>query len=82
MINWIHTNEPLWLFVILIVTGLLEAYVAIILTLEYFYDKEIEEKKTRRVTKRKVKVVVDKEGNARIAEAPKGLDISIEHEGA
>lgn len=83
MIGWIEAHEPLWLFGFLLGGLCVEIYNGTILTIEFFYDKEIEEskKKKRKITKHQVKIVVDKEGNASIAEAPKGVDISIEHEG-
>jgi len=53
-----------------------------ILVLEYIYDKNIEEsKQTRRRKSKRVKIVIDADGNAVIAEAPKGLDVSVEHKG-
>lgn len=53
-----------------------------ILVLEYFYDKEIEESKSKhRKRSKRVKILIDSDGNATIAEAPKGLDISVDHQG-
>ena len=54
-----------------------------ILVVEYVYDKEYNEKKhkKRKATKDKVKIIIDAEGNARIAEAPKDIDVAIEQEG-
>lgn len=54
-----------------------------ILVFEYFYDKQYNETKykKRKSSKHKVKVIIDADGNARIAEAPKDMDVSIEHEG-
>jgi hypothetical protein len=53
-----------------------------ILVIEYYYDKEVEESKShkRRKSKR-VKIVIDDDGQAVIMEQPKGLDVSIEHKG-
>ena len=83
MNNWIVANESLWLFWLIgseLVVGLCTF---VILILEYIYDKEWNETKNKRkkVSKNRVKVVIDAEGNARIAEVPKDLDVSIEHEG-
>jgi hypothetical protein len=83
MNEWIKINESLWLFFLIgseLVVGLCTF---VLLILEYIYDKEWNENRARkrRVTKNKVKVIIDKEGNARIAESPKDVDISIEHEG-
>jgi len=80
---WIHANESLWLFWLIgseLVVGLCTF---VLLVLEYIYDKQWNETRNRRkkISKHRVKVVIDSEGNARIAEAPKGLDVSIEHEG-
>lgn len=54
-----------------------------ILVFEYIYDKQYNEAKykKRKMSKHRVKVVIDSDGNARIAEAPKDIDVSIEHEG-
>ena len=60
------------------------AYECVILTMEYFYDAGLEEEKRNRRVKRtrnKVKVEIDSEGHARITEAPKGVDVSLEHRG-
>ena len=82
MLTWVNSNEPLWLFVILLVEALLGLYTGIILTVEYFYDRRIQETKgKRRINKHKVKVSIDKEGNTRIIEAPKGLEIQFDHTG-
>jgi hypothetical protein len=83
MLNWINTNEPLWLFIILAAELVVGVATLTILIIEYHYDREWNESKSkrRRTNKHKVRVVVDPEGNTRIAEAPKDLDISIEHEG-
>lgn len=83
MNEWLKLNEHVWLFWLIgseLVVGLATLT---ILVLEYWYDKEWNESKSKRrkITKNKVKVVIDKEGNARIAETPKDIDISIEHEG-
>jgi hypothetical protein len=83
MNEWLRLNEHIWLFWLIgseLVVGLATLT---ILVLEYWYDKEWNESKSKRrkITKNKVKVVIDKEGNARIAETPKDIDISIEHEG-
>jgi hypothetical protein len=51
---------------------------------EFFYDKEVIEnkgKKKKKVNRDKVKVEIDAEGNAKIVEAPKDLDVSIDHLG-
>jgi hypothetical protein len=81
--NWISTNEPLWLFIILAAELVVGLATLTILIIEYNYDRAWNESKSkrRRITKNKVKVIIDKEGNARIAETPKDIDISIEHEG-
>lgn len=74
--------EPLWLFLVLVIEAIFGLYSCVILTIEYFYDaKIVEEKKRKTTTKNKVKVVIDSDGNATIEQAPKGLDISIEHKG-
>lgn len=80
---WLTRWESVWLFWILAAELIISSYTAWILTMEYFYDAKLEEEKQkkRKTTKKKVKVVIDKEGNARISEAPKGIDISVEHEG-
>lgn len=54
-----------------------------ILILEYYYDKGYNESryKKKKITKHKVKVVIDSDGNARIAESPNDIDINIVHEG-
>ena len=83
-VNWINHNEPLWLFCILFYEGIIGTTTLIILIEEYFYDKDIHENKGKRkkkVNRDKVKVEIDAEGNARIVEAPKDLDVSIDHLG-
>lgn len=74
---------PLWWSIVFVVEMFLGMATLGILVMEYFYDKEYNEKrkKKRKVSKSRVKVIIDAEGNARIAEAPKDLDVSIEHEG-
>ena len=83
MLNWINANEPLWLFIILAAELVVGLATLTILVLEYWYDKEWNESKSkrRRITKNKVKVIIDQEGNARIAEQPKDVNVSIEQEG-
>lgn len=83
MKEWLISNEPIWLFSLLASELLIGIATFVILILEYFYDAKIEEEKKlkRRVNKKKVKIVIDGEGNARIAEAPAGLDVDISHEG-
>ena len=80
--EWLLRWEPLWLFLVLAAEGLIGLYSGVILTIEYFYDAQVEEKKhKRRNTKNKVEVVVDKNGHASVISAPKGLDINITSEG-
>lgn len=83
MNEWIHANESLWLFWLIGSELIVGLCTFVLLVLEYIYDKQWNETRNRRkkVSKHRVKVVIDSEGNARIAEAPKGLDVSIEHEG-
>lgn len=83
MNEWLAHWEPIWLFSILTIEMLLALYTAVILTLEYFYDAKIEEEKKhrKRITKNKVKVVIDSDGQAHVAEAPKTIDVTIEHLG-
>lgn len=81
--NWLSHWEPMWLFLVLFVEMVVGIATLTILVLEYFYDKQYNETKhqKRKASKHKVKVVIDADGNARIAEAPKDIDVSIEHEG-
>ncbi len=80
MNGWIHANEALWLFWILVTTGILELYVATILTAEYFYDKSKDEKRSKRVKKTKDKVTIEvKDGQASIVEKPDYVDVNIQH---
>lgn len=83
MNEWLKLNEHIWLFWLIGSELIVGLATLTILVLEYWYDKEWNESKSKRrkITKNKVKVVIDKEGNARIAETPKDIDISIEHEG-
>jgi len=80
--EWCLKYEALiifWGFSIEIILGLITATILII---EYFYDKAVEESKApRRKRSKRVKIVIDADGNASIAEAPKNLDISVEHQG-
>lgn len=81
---WLRTYVDVWLFYVLAFEGIFSLGSFIILIVEYFYDKEIEESKRqrkRRHKKNRVKIVIDSDGQAVIEEAPKGLDIAIEHEG-
>jgi hypothetical protein len=82
MLNWINLNEPLWLFILIGSELLVGLATFAILLIEYFYDKDVIEKKKKKVTKNKVKIIIDKDGNATVAESPKGVDISIETKGA
>ena len=83
-VNWINNNEPFWLFCILFYEGIVGTLTLTILVEEFFYDKEVIEnkgKKKKKVNRDKVKVEIDADGNARIVEAPKDLDVSIDHLG-
>jgi len=73
---------PLYWSIIFIIEMLLGIATLSILVIEYYYDKEVEESKShkRRKSKR-VKIVIDDDGQAVIMEQPKGLDVSIEHKG-
>lgn len=82
MLNWINNNEPLWLFIILAAELIVGLATLTILIIEYYYDRDIEEsKKQKRKKSKRVKIVIDSDGNATIAEAPKELDVSIDHTG-
>lgn len=74
---------PLYWSIIFVVEMFLGMATLGILVVEYIYDKSYNETKyrKRKITKHKVKVVIDSDGNARIEEAPKDVDIQIEHEG-
>jgi hypothetical protein len=74
---------PLGWSIIFLIEMLLGILTLGILVVEYKYDKAYNEtrKRKRRVSKSKVKVIIDADGNARISEAPKDVDVSIEHEG-
>lgn len=68
-----------WGFTIEIILSIVLIAIAL---LEFFYDKNIEESKQhRRKKSKRVKISIDSDGNASILEAPKGLDISVDHEG-
>jgi hypothetical protein len=82
MLNWINLNESLWLFILIGSELLVGLATFAILLIEYFYDKDVIEKKKKKVTKNKVKIIIDKDGNATVTESPKGVDISIETKGA
>lgn len=81
--SWLEHWYPLYWSIIFVIEMLLGMATLGILVVEYIYDKEYNEKKykKRKVNRDRVKVVIDAEGNARIAEAPKDLDVAIEHEG-
>lgn len=83
MNEWLKINEHLWLFWQLNIEIVLGLITSIYVIREFYYDLAFNESKSkrRRANKHKVRVVVDSKGNTRIAEAPKDLDISIEHEG-
>jgi hypothetical protein len=81
MLNWINLNEPLWLFILIGSELLVGLATFAILLIEYFYDKDVIEKKKKKTTKNKVKIVLGKDGQYQITEAPKGIDISIEQKG-
>lgn len=57
-----------------------ELYVCYILTHEFFYDKQVYEQKRRKVkrTKNTVKVSLE-DGQIKILEKPKDVDVTIEH---
>jgi len=79
---WLYHWEPFWLAGILFFEGFVGILTLTILVIEYFYDKKLEESKSKKRKKSKrVKIIIDSEGNASITEAPKGLDISVEHQG-
>lgn len=79
---WLEHWEPLWLAGILFFEGFIGVLTFTILLVEYFYDKQVEEKKSsrRKVTKKQVTIQVDKDGQVKILECPKGIDVSIDHE--
>lgn len=83
MNNWLFNNEPIWLFWLIASELIVGLATLTILVIEYIYDKEYNEKKhkKRKINKDRVKVVIDSDGNARIEEAPKDIDVAIEHEG-
>ena len=84
VITWINTHEALWLFGILYYEAFVGTATLGILIIEFVYDKDIEEKKKTRKKKHnkdKVKIEIDHDGNASIVEAPKDLDVSINHLG-
>lgn len=75
-------HEALVIFWGFAIEILLSIVLIAIALLEFFYDKNIEESKQhRRKKSKRVKIVIDADGNASIAEAPKGLDVSVEHKG-
>jgi hypothetical protein len=55
MLLWLKEYEFLWLFIILVIGMIAELYSAIILTIEYNYDKEFNEqlKEAKRVARKK-----------------------------
>jgi len=79
---WLEHWYPLYWSIIFVIEMLLGIATLTILVIEYYYDKEVEESKShkRRKSKR-VKIVIDDDGQAVIMEQPKGLDVSIEHKG-
>jgi cell division protein FtsI/penicillin-binding protein 2 len=83
MNEWLRLNEHIWLFWLIAGEALIGLATLTILVIEYIYDKQWNETKNKkkRTVRNRVKVIIDPEGNARIAEAPKDLDVSIEHEG-
>lgn len=61
---------------------ILELYICVILTVEFFYDKTLHEKKNRRIKRSRDKVVIEVEdGQATIIEKPKDLDVLINQKG-
>ena len=83
VITWINQNEPFWLFCILYYEGFVGTATLGILIIEFIYDKELNENKKRKkkINRDKVKIEIDPDGNARITESPKDLDVSIDHIG-
>lgn len=81
---WLEHWEPLWLAAVLFAELFVGLLTLTILVVEYLYDKEVEEKKSKRrkVTKKQVTISIDKDGQVKILECPKGIDVSVDHEGA
>ena len=81
--EWLKLNEHIWLFWQLNIEIILGIGTFIYVCREFHYDaaKDEAKSKKRKPSNHKVKVVIDADGNARIEEAPKDLNISIEHEG-
>lgn len=81
--SFLHIHVDVWLFYVLFAELLVGLATLTILLIEYRYDKEYNETKyKKRVrSKNKVRVIIDADGNARIAESPKNVDVSVEHEG-
>lgn len=52
MLEWLSKTEPLWLFIILAIEMFMGVYTAVILTIEFNYDKmwneQLKEAKKRR----------------------------------
>jgi len=81
--QFLLANEGIWLFYVLLTSVVLELATLGILIAEFKYDKAYNESKSKKRarSKNKVKVIIDSEGNARIAQSPNNVDVSIEHEG-
>lgn len=83
-IHWVEKNEAIWLFCVLYYEAFIGTATLGILIEEFFYDKWVIEKKGKKKKKHnreKVKIEIDHDGNASILEAPRDLDVSIDHLG-
>jgi len=81
MSEWLRLNEHIWLFWQLNTEITLAIITLIFIIKEFYYDAAKDKKRHVNKKAKRVKVIIDSEGQATIVEQPKGLDISIEHEG-
>jgi hypothetical protein len=81
--EYLMSREGVWLFYVLAYGEIISTVTLIILVLELFFDFTVPKWRTqlKRKTKNKVKIVVGADGQYQVVKCPKGIDVSIEHQG-
>lgn len=82
MNEWLGTYEPIWLFTVLAVEMIVGIVTAVFVIKEFYYDERKDREKSHKMrrTRKSVKVVVE-DGQARVVEAPKDIDVTVEQKG-
>lgn len=77
--TWFGQYEPIWLFIVLVYEAMVGTITLAYIVMEYNYDarKDLEKSHKMKRSKKSVKIVVE-DGQARVVEAPKDIDVTLE----